>query len=98
MVVPSECWKIVVVVPESGGFDDLAKINASTRVIAVEMPNDNDIVGEQWAGFRTSVSAVEARTGLHFFDRISPAIAQALKSKMDNAYIPPPRPMHFEKD
>lgn len=98
VVVPAGCWKIVVVVPESGGFDDLANINAGTRVIAVEMPNDNDIVGEEWAGFRTSVSAVEARTGLHFFDRVPQAVAEVLKAKIDNAYIPPPRPMHFEKD
>lgn len=98
VTVPAECWKIIVVVPESGGNHDLAKINANTRVIAVEMPNDEDAVGEEWAGFRTTVSAVEGRTGLHFFDRVSPAIAQALKTKLDNSHIPPPRPLSHERD
>src|SRR5205823_1835474 len=37
VVVPAECWKVIVVVPEGG--DDLASIDADTRVIAVDMPN-----------------------------------------------------------
>ena len=48
VVVPAECWKIIVVV-EPGFGDDLARISMGTRVIAVDMPNDQTRVGEEWA-------------------------------------------------
>src|SRR5437764_5219199 len=35
VVVPAECWKVIVVVPTSAGGDDLARIGPSTRVISV---------------------------------------------------------------
>jgi endonuclease G len=35
--VPSVCWKIILVLPQ--GDNDLQRINADTRVIAVSMPN-----------------------------------------------------------
>jgi endonuclease G len=98
VVVPAECWKVVVAVPEAGGDDDLAKISMGTRVIAIIMPNDNDQVGEEWAKFRVSTAEVERRTGLHFFDRVRPDIAQALRQKVDNEAIPPPRPLFHDND
>jgi endonuclease G len=91
VAVPAECWKIIVVVPEGG--DDLASINADTRVIAVDMPNDQEKVGEAWAGFRTSPAAIEQRTGYHFFTNLRPDVAAALRAKVDAEHIPPPRPM-----
>src|SRR5665213_124886 len=98
VTVPAGCWKLVVVGPVAGGEDDLAKINADTRVIAVIMPNNQDIVGEEWAQFRTSPAQVEQQTGLHFFDRLSPEVAQALRQKTDDAPIAPPRPMEHGHD
>jgi endonuclease G len=92
VTVPSECWKIIVVVPENGE-DDLGKIGPATRVITVIMPNDNDAVGEEWAKFRTSAAEVETRTGLKFFDRLSDGIAQMLREKVDAVSIAPPRPL-----
>jgi endonuclease G len=89
VTVPAECWKIVVVVPEGGSSDDLGKINSDTRVIAVVMPNDNNRVGDDWAGFRTSVSQIEAKTGYHFFERLRPEVAATLKQKVDTATIAP---------
>jgi endonuclease G len=98
VTVPAECWKIVVVVPDGGGGgggadDDLAKIGARTRVITVIMPNDNDAVGEAWAPFRTNAAAVEGRTGHHFFDRVSPEVAEALRQRVDDVPIAPPHPL-----
>jgi endonuclease G len=92
VVVPAECWKVVVAVPDSGG-DDLSQITPSSRVIAVLMPNDQDAVGEPWTPFRTTAGAIEQRTGLHFFDRLPPDVADALRRKTDDVSIPPPRPM-----
>jgi endonuclease G len=41
--VPAHCWKIVVVLPE--GSNDLQRINDATRIIAVDMPN-NQVVNK----------------------------------------------------
>ena len=92
VTVPAECWKIVVVVPEAGDEDELRKITSTTRVIAVAMPNDNDAVGEAWAQFRTSPAEIERRTGLKFFATLPGDVAQALRQKVDEVSIPPPRP------
>jgi endonuclease G len=93
IVVPAKCWKIIVVVPPGEG-DDLARISADTRVIAVLMPNENS-VGYAWAKFRTSVSAIEKETGLNFFNRLPVDVAKALKEKVDTQPTPAPKPRHF---
>ena len=93
VTVPAECWKVVVVVPEGGVSDDLAKIDPSTRVIAVDMPNDDAVVGDVWDIYRISVGAIEAKTGYHFFDRLRPDVAGVLRQKVDDVPIPPPRPL-----
>jgi endonuclease G len=99
VTVPSDCWKVVVAVPEDGaGGDDLAKITPTTRVIAVDMPNDNDAVGEEWTKYRTSPAAIERRTGFKFFDRLRPDVAEALRQKVDDVRIAPPRPMSHDRD
>lgn len=94
VLIPASCWKVVVVVPDGGAVDDLANINAGTRVIAVLMPNDNDRVGDEWAHFRTSAAQIEAQTGLRFFTSIAPDVAQVLRQKIDTMPIPPPPPRH----
>ncbi len=94
VLVPAECWKIIIVVPEAGD-DELAKINPNTRVISVIMPNDNDIVGEEWAKFRTTPAAIEARTHFKFFNNLPPDLAQTLRQKVDFVTIPPPRPRNY---
>lgn len=98
VVVPAECWKVVVVVPDVGGPDDPARIDAGARVIAVEMPNDDDEVGEEWDKYRTSPAAIEGKTGYHFFGRLRPDVAQALRQKVDDVSIPRPRPLSHARD
>lgn len=97
VVVPAECWKIVVVV-EPGFADDLSAISMGTRVIAVEMPNDETQVGEEWAKYRTSAGQIEQKTGLHFFTNVRPDIAAALRQHVDDLPIAPPRPLSHGHD
>jgi endonuclease G len=92
--VPAECWKIIVVLPEAGS-DDLAKVSPATRVISVDMPNDEDKVGEEWDKFRTSAAEIERKTGLHFFDHVRSDVAETLRQKIDHEAIPPPKPHHY---
>ena len=97
VVVPAECWKIVVVLPGAGG-DDVSRLTGRERVISVEMPNDNDKVGEEWDKFRVAAAQVEQRTGYKFFDKLPPDIAHQLEIKIDTQYIAPPRPLSHEPD
>lgn len=97
VVVPAECWKIVVVV-EPGFANDLAAISMGTRVIAVDMPNDQTQVGEEWAQYRTSPAQIEQKTGLHFFTNVRPDIAAALRQQVDQIEIAPPRPISHGHD
>jgi endonuclease G len=98
VVIPAECWKIIVIVPDEGGGDDLAKISSGTRVIAVEMPNDQGVVGDQWDIYRTTVATIEQKTGYHFLDKLRPDLAAALRQKLDDIPIPPPRPLRHEQN
>jgi endonuclease G len=91
VVVPAECWKVIVAVPDEGA-DDPSRITADARVIAVVMPNDNDAVGDEWAKYRVTPAEIEQRTGLKFFDRLASDVAEALRRKLDDVTIPPPRP------
>jgi endonuclease G len=90
VVVPAECWKVIVVVADDGA-DDPSRITADARVIAVVMPNDNDAVGDEWAKYRVTAAAIEQRTGLKFFDRLAPDVADTMRRKLDDVAIAPPR-------
>jgi endonuclease G, mitochondrial len=96
VTVPAKCWKIAVVVEGAAG-NDLEKINADTRVIAVVMPNDNG-VGFTWAQYRTSVKQIEKLTGYTFFDALPADVAKALKEGTDDDPIPPPVPVQHDDD
>ena len=84
VVVPQSCWKIVVILPQGEG--DLRRINANTRVIAVNIPNTTDpkLQTEPWADYLTTVTSIEAKTGLRFFSKLPAKVQQSLKDKRDN--------------
>ena len=89
VTVPAKCWKVVMVVENgTGGADDIGRIGPETRVIAVVMRNDQTI-GHDWSKYRTSVNEVETLTGYKFFARVSPAVIDPLKAKVDDTHIPP---------
>ena len=92
VVVPAETWKVIVVTRDAGS-DDIANVDATDRVIAVDVPNDNDRVGEEWAGFRCSPASIEAKTGLHFFTALPRDVRMALDTRVDSESIARPRPL-----
>ena len=82
ITVPKSTWKIIVVLPVGTG--DLSRITASTRVIAVNMPNDNTCGGSStWGNYRVSVDALETLTGFDFLSNVSTSVQSALESKVD---------------
>ena len=80
IVVPSNCWKVLVVLPVGTG--DAGRVTTSTRVIAVDMPNNNSI-GTAWGAYRTSVDAIEAATGYDILSAVSTTVQSTIESKVD---------------
>lgn len=80
VTVPSRIWKVLVVLPE--GNDDLSRINATTRVIAVNTPNTQS-VRTDWASYRTSVDAIEKATGYDLLSAVPEDIQEVLESRVD---------------
>ncbi|MCA1594598.1 MAG: DNA/RNA non-specific endonuclease [Acidobacteria bacterium] len=79
--VPTNCWKIVVVLPQG---TDISRIDKSTRVIAVDMPNTSGIALDLWAKYATTVQDIEQKTGYHFFSDLPQDVQAALKVKKDS--------------
>ncbi len=80
--IPAYTWKVIVVLTE--GSNDLARINTSTRVIAVDMPNSQGIRYNSWQQYRVSVDQVEAWTGYNFLSKVSPSIQSVIEARVDS--------------
>jgi len=80
--VPKTFWKVMVVLPR--GNNDLSRINADTRAIAVCMPNRQGIRNRNWRTFVTSIRNVEAATGYDFLSPLSASIEDAIETQTDS--------------
>lgn len=78
--VPTNCWKIVLVLPAG---TDISQADKNARVIAVDMPNVSGIDDDSWQEYITTVADIEQKTGYRFFTDLPPDVQQALKSKKD---------------
>jgi endonuclease G, mitochondrial len=79
VAIPKSTWKIVVVLSRGEGLESVTK---DTRVIAVNMPNDKDIVNK-WRSFITTVEDIQTKTGFEFLTAVPPDIRAALIKKRD---------------
>ncbi len=84
ITVPASTWKVVVVL--DNGSNDLSRVTATTRVITVEMTNYDANISRSadWKTFRTTVDAIEAKTGYDFLNQVSASIQSVIESKVDN--------------
>jgi endonuclease G, mitochondrial len=80
VTIPKQIWKVIVVLPF--GDDDISRITANTRVIAVNTPNINTINSE-WGIYRTSVDAIEQATGYNLLSELPDHIEDVLEAKTD---------------
>lgn len=85
LTVPAVLWKIIVVLPV--GNNDIQRVSAQTRVIAVWMPNTNETGDKKWSAFRISVDEVEARTGYDFLSTVPIAVQQVIESSVDQTLL-----------
>jgi endonuclease G len=81
ITVPSNTWKVIVILPV--GNNDVLRVNANTRIIAVDMPNSNAI-NLNWGTYRTSVDAIEAATGYDILSNLPAAVQAVVEAKIDN--------------
>lgn len=81
ITVPAALWKVIVVLPI--GSNDLQRINEQTRVIAVWMPNTNQVGEQKWTDYRVSVDEIEQKTGFNLLSKISMEIQAALEKRTD---------------
>ena len=82
IAVPAHVWKIAVVVPPGPG-SALSRITATTRVIAIKVPNIPGIRTNPWQQYLTSVARLQTDTGFTFFSELPPETAAALRAKVD---------------
>ncbi|GAA4103417.1 DNA/RNA non-specific endonuclease [Mucilaginibacter panaciglaebae] len=80
VTVPSNVWKVALILPVGNG--DLARINAQTRVLAVNTPNINS-VSSDWKTYITRVKDIETATGYVLFSTLPNDVQTALKAKVD---------------
>lgn len=81
VTVPSNTWKVIVVLPN--GNNDLSRISATTRVIAVNMPNAQGL-NTNWRNHRTTVDAIEAATGYNLLSNVPTSIQNTIEATTDN--------------
>jgi len=82
IVVPSRCWKVVVVLPN--GNNDVSRVTTGTRVIAVDMPNVQTVNTLSWGSYRTTVDAIELATGYNLLSNLPLTVQNTLEAFTDS--------------
>ncbi len=81
IVVPTNCWKVIVAVPPGADF---SAVNETTPVTAVDMPNAPNLGKPNWRSFRTTVRAIELRTNLNLLSNLPMNLQETLENRVDN--------------
>jgi endonuclease G len=85
VTVPTYTWKVALVLP--AGENDLSRVSAATRTIAVIIPNVNGI-DPDWHSYITTVDAVEALTGYDFFANVPDNVENAIEAGVNGTNPP----------
>ena len=85
VAVPAYTWKVALVLP--AGENDLSRVTAATRTIAVLIPN---VQGDNpdWHNYLTTVDAIEALTGYDFFANLPDNVENSIEAGIDGANPP----------
>ncbi|MBC7365965.1 MAG: DNA/RNA non-specific endonuclease, partial [Undibacterium sp.] len=84
VAVAGYTWKIAVVVPLGPGTA-LSRITATTRVIAIKIPNIAGVRSNPWQNYITTAAQIQSDTGYTFFSEVPATVAAALRTKVDGA-------------
>jgi len=78
--VPANVWKVVVIL--SKGDNDISRVAAGTRVIAINTPNVNTINAD-WKQYITTVRDIEAQTGYNLLSNLPQSVQDAVEKSKD---------------
>ncbi|GAB1540858.1 DNA/RNA non-specific endonuclease [Scytonema sp. NUACC21] len=81
VTVPDRVWKAIIVLDQPGS--GVSGVTTSTRVIAVDMPNDQGIRSNDWRSYRVSVDTMESRTGYNLFSNVSDSTENIIEARVD---------------
>ena len=81
VTVPRQIWKVLIAIPQ--GTNDVARVTTSSRIIAINTPNVNNL-NTSWGFYRTSVDAIELATGYDLFSALPDDIEAVLEARVDN--------------
>jgi DNA/RNA endonuclease G (NUC1) len=87
VTVPAQTWKVALIIPKASG-DDVARVDCSTRTLAVIMPNTQGIRNDDWHDYLTTVDQVEALTGYDFFSNLPDAVENCIEAGTDGTNPP----------
>ncbi|HRJ90226.1 MAG TPA: DNA/RNA non-specific endonuclease [Pyrinomonadaceae bacterium] len=80
IVVPTNCWKVIVVVPRGKRIE---ANDPRMRVFAVDMPNDPGIENVRWERYLTTIRTIESKTGLDFFSTFPAELQDRIENRRD---------------
>lgn len=86
VAVPSSSWKVALVLPK--GTNDLSRVTAATRTIAINVPNVQGILSVDWQNYLTTVDAVENLTGYDFFANLPDAVENSIEAGTNGSNPP----------
>lgn len=81
ITVPDRVWKAIIVLDRPGS--EASDVSTATRVIAVDMPNEQGIRNNDWRSYRVSVNTIESRTGYNLFSNVSDSVENIIESEVD---------------
>jgi endonuclease G len=85
VTVPARLWKVIVILPQ--GENDPGRINRNTRIIAVDMPNEQSVNIYPWQHYRTSIDAIEKATGYDLLSNIPVKTQAAIEMRIDGGPV-----------
>lgn len=80
LTAPTNCWKVIVVLPHGSP----SGIDENTRIVAVDIPNENGIKNMYWQKFRVPVREIEQKTGLDLFSVLPRVLQDNIELRVDD--------------
>ncbi len=81
VTVPTNVWKVVVLLNVGDG--DISRIDANTRVIAINPTNTDDVLPD-WTKYITTVKSIETATGYDLLSTLNSQLQTTLEAKKDS--------------
>jgi endonuclease G len=78
VTVPSNVWKVAVILTKGNG--DLGRVDANTRIIAIDTPNINTINAD-WTKYIVSINDIEKATKYDLLSALPVSLQTTIKAK-----------------